>query len=109
VVQARDLGDTFLVVDSYGQGDLLGSEEAKRLMYEFQAVTDLLELVDLVAWVVVFADPAALGSFGIEEMLQSLACGHRPMICPYQPNCEPGKKLDQALNNSTSSHDIPLI
>jgi hypothetical protein len=39
VVQARDLGDTFLVVDSYGLGDLLWSEEAERAM--------------------VFADPAA--------------------------------------------------
>jgi hypothetical protein len=94
VVQARDLGDTFLVADSYGQGDLLGS---KKVMYEFQAVTDLLELVDLVAWGMVFADPAASGSFGIEEMLQSLTCGHQRMICPYHPNCEPGKKLDQAL------------
>ena len=102
MVQARDLGDTFLVVDSYGQGDLLGSEEAKRLMYEFQAVTDLLELVDLVAWVMVFADPAASGSFGIEQMLQSLICGHRRMICPYQPNCEPGKKLNQALRFATA-------
>jgi hypothetical protein len=91
VVQATGLGDTFLVVDSYGQGDLLGSEKAKKVMYEFQAVTDLLELVDLVAWGMVFADPAASGTFGIEEMLQSLKCGHRRMTRPYHPNYEPGK------------------
>jgi hypothetical protein len=60
VVQARDLGDTSLEVDSYGQGDLLGSEEAKEVMFEFQAVTDFLEMVSLEAWArgMVFADPA---------------------------------------------------
>jgi hypothetical protein len=96
VVQARDLGDTFLVIDSYGQGDLLGSEEAKRV-------------VDLVVRGMVFADPAALGSFGIEEMLQSLTCGHRWMILPYHPNCEPGQKLNQALRFTTALVVIPLI
>ena len=96
MVQARDLGDTFLVIDSYGQGDLLGSEEAKRV-------------VDLVVWGM-FADPAALGTFGIEEMLQSLTCGHRQMICPYHPNREPGKSwIRVEICNSTGSHDIPLI
>jgi hypothetical protein len=85
-VQARYLGDTFLEVDSYGQGDLLGSEEAEGVMYEFEAVTDLLELVNLVAWGRVFANPAALGSFGIEEMLRSLTCGDRRMIRPYHSN-----------------------
>ena len=64
MVQARNLGDTSLVVDSYGQGDLLGSEEVKEEMFEFQAVADLLEMVDLEAWArgMVFADPAASGS-----------------------------------------------
>jgi hypothetical protein len=71
VVQARDLGDTSLVVDSYGQGDLLGSEEAKGVMFEFQAVTRTRtdsEMVDLLLVVeargMVFADLAALGSLG---------------------------------------------
>jgi hypothetical protein len=45
-----------VIPDSYGQGDLLGS---KKVMYKFQAVTDLLELVDLVSCGMVFADPAA--------------------------------------------------
>ena len=61
------------------------------MMYEIQAVTRLLELVDLAVWGMVFADPAASGSFGIEEMLRSLTCGHRRMICPHHPDCEPGK------------------
>lgn len=67
MVQARDLGDTSLGVDSYGQGDLLGSEEAKEVMFEFQAVTDFLEVVGLEAWAwgMVFADPAALGLLGM--------------------------------------------
>ena len=105
MVQARDLGDTFLVVNSYGQGDLLGSEKAKRVMNEFQAVTDLLESVDLVAWGMVLADPAASRSFGIGEMLQSLTCGHQRMICPYHPNCEPGKVRSGAeICNSMAYH-----
>ena len=80
MVQARDLDDTFLVVDSYEQGDLLWSEKAKRVMYGFQAVTDLLELVDLMAWGMVFADPVPSISLVSEDMLQSLTCGHRQMI-----------------------------
>jgi len=59
VVQARDLGDTSLVVDGYGWGDLLGSEEAKGVMFEFhwQAV---LEMADLGEWGMVYANlPAA--------------------------------------------------
>ena len=40
VVQARDLDNTSLVVDSYGQGDLLGSQEAKEVAFKFQAMTD---------------------------------------------------------------------
>ena len=46
-------GDTSLVVDSYRQGNLLGSEEAKGVMFKFQAVTDL---VDLEAQEMVFAE-----------------------------------------------------
>jgi hypothetical protein len=98
VVQARGLGYTSLVVDSYGRGDLLGSEEAKGVMFEFQAVTDL---VDLEAQEMVFADPVASGSLGMvalslladqrQEMLQPLTCGHRWMIRSYHPTCEPGK------------------
>ena len=67
MVQARNLGDTSLVVDSYGQGGLLGSEEAKEVMFEFQAMTDLLEMVDLEAWArgMVFADQAVLGLLGM--------------------------------------------
>ena len=82
MVQARGLGDTSLVVDSYGQGNLLGSEEAKGVMFEFQAVTDL---VDLEAQEMVFADAAASGSLEMialswladqrQEMLQPLTCG----------------------------------
>ena len=53
MVQVRDLGDTSLVVDSYGQGNLLGSA-AKGVMFKFQVVTDLLEMVDLEAWGMVF-------------------------------------------------------
>jgi hypothetical protein len=36
-------------------------------MFEFQAVTDFLEVVGLEAWArgMVFADPAALGSLGM--------------------------------------------
>ena len=98
MVQARGLGDTSLVVDSYGQGDLLGSEEAKGVMFEFQAVTDL---VDLEAQEMVFTDVAASGSLEMialswladqrQEMLQPLTCGHRQTIHPYQPTCDPGK------------------
>ena len=60
VVLARDLGNTSLVVDGYGQGSLLGSEEAKGVMFKFQAVTDLLEMIDLEAWArgMVFANLA---------------------------------------------------
>ena len=60
VVPARDLGDTSLVVDGYGQGGLLGSEEAKGVTFEFQAVMDLLEMIDLEAWAwgMVFTNPA---------------------------------------------------
>ena len=82
-VQARDLGDTFLVVDSYGQDDLLGSEEAGGVMYEFQVAWGMARMV--------FADLAASGSFGIEEMLQLLTCEYQRMICSYHPNCQSGK------------------
>ena len=60
VVPARNLGDTSLVVDGYGQGGLLGSEEAKGVTFKFQAVTDLLEMIDLEAWAwgMVFTNPA---------------------------------------------------
>jgi hypothetical protein len=37
-VQARYLGDTSLVADSHGWGDLLELDEAKGTMFEFQAV-----------------------------------------------------------------------
>ena len=50
MVPARDLGDTSLVVDAYRQGSLLGSEEAMGVTFKFQAVTDLLEMIDLEAW-----------------------------------------------------------
>ena len=46
MVQARYLGDTSLVADIYGQGNLLGSKEAKGVMFKFQAVSDLLGIVD---------------------------------------------------------------
>ena len=98
MVQARGLGDTSLVVDSYGQGNLLGSEEAKGVMFEFQAVTDL---VDLEAQEMVFTDATASGSLEMialswladqcQEMLQPLTCGHRRTIHPYQLTCDPGK------------------
>lgn len=35
------------------------------MMFEFQAVTDLSEMVDLEARGMVFADPAASGSLGM--------------------------------------------
>ena len=52
MVQERDLGDTSLVVDSYSQGNLLGSEEAKGVMFEFQALMDseMVGEVDLEVW-----------------------------------------------------------
>ena len=71
MVQARGLGDTSLVVDIYGQGNLLGSEEAKEVMSEFQAVTDL---VDLEAQEMVFTDVAASGSL---EMIALSRAAHR--------------------------------
>ena len=98
MVQARGLGDTSLVVDSYRQGNLLGSEEAKGVMFEFQAVTDL---VDLEAQEMVFADAAVSGSLEMialswladqhQEMLQLLTWGHQRTIRPYQLTCDPGK------------------
>ena len=79
MVQARDLGDTSLEVDSYGQGDLLESEEAKGVMFGFQ------EMLDMEARMV-FVDLAALGSLG----------RYRQMIHPYHPTCEP-EKLGSAI------------
>ena len=61
MVQEKGLGDNSLVVDGYGQGDLLESEKAKGV-FEFQAVRDL---VDLEVQEMMLGDPAASDSLGM--------------------------------------------